>query len=146
MRLHCSLYCDSVDPSPCRYAKEINKDQRKKKNNSISYHIGKMILRQLHLHVISTDFCSDTLRSKTHYNAFTTRFLITPQEVLQVLYERGSFYLTPQEIHDYRECKYLPLRCNQCDMAHTSLQVLKIHLQTHLDERVAAAQRRVPRD
>ncbi|KAF9963984.1 hypothetical protein BGZ70_007069 [Mortierella alpina] len=97
---------------------------------------------QLHLHVISTDFCSDTLRSKTHYNAFTTRFLITPEEVLQVLDERGSFYLTPQEIYDYRECKHLPLRCNQCNMAHTSMLMLKFHLQMHLQERIATAQRR----
>ncbi|CAO3566969.1 unnamed protein product [Mortierella alpina] len=112
---------------------------------TMGFHVLPSML-QLHLHVISTDFCSDNLRSKAHYNAFTTRFLITPEEVLQVLNERGAFYLTPNEIYDYRECKILPLQCNQCHKAYTSMQVLKIHLQTHLQERLALAQRGVLKD
>lgn len=41
----------------------------------IGYH-AKPSLSQLHLHVISTDFDSNTMKSKKHWNSFTTELFI----------------------------------------------------------------------
>lgn len=43
--------------------------------NRMGYHSEPSMLH-LHMHIISDDFCSDSLKNKKHYNSYTTEFFI----------------------------------------------------------------------
>ena len=45
---------------------------------------------QLHLHVISLDLDSPCLKNKKHFNSFTTRFLVSPDEWVRILRAAGG--------------------------------------------------------
>lgn len=89
----------------------------------------------MHLHVISTDFCSEALRWPAHYNAFTTAFFISPDKMLSYIRQRGKFWLSKPELQAYRDAKKAPLKCNQCGYLPRGMDQLKIHLEEHLNKR-----------
>lgn len=97
----------------------------------MGFHVVPSML-QIHLHVISTDFCAEALHWPAHYNAFTTAFFISPDEMMRYIRERGNFWLTKSELHQYRIAKRGPLRCNQCRYWPQTMDQLKEHLEEHL--------------
>lgn len=57
-------------------AKElISEERHKHKNFNIGYHAEPSMIR-LHLHIISTDMNSPCLKTKKHWNSFTTEFFL----------------------------------------------------------------------
>ncbi|KAH6561711.1 hypothetical protein BASA62_009619 [Batrachochytrium salamandrivorans] len=47
-------------------------------------------MRQLHLHIISTDFDSPCMKTKLHYNSFVTSFFIPVEEFIEKLDRPGG--------------------------------------------------------
>ncbi|KAF9543245.1 hypothetical protein EC957_001042 [Mortierella hygrophila] len=98
-------------------------------------------MRQLHLHVISQDFCSPYLRNAQHWNSFNTRFFIPPEEVIKTIREKGSFQKTAEELNTYGRMKKITMVCNQCSQAIKSVPMLHHHLSDHFTHKVKALTR-----
>ncbi|KAJ3113874.1 hypothetical protein HDU96_002827 [Phlyctochytrium bullatum] len=86
-------------------------------------------MKQLHLHVISDDFVSATLRTKKHWNSFTTRFFLNFMYVRQEISEKGRLEIDKQE---YEELLKGPLVCHKCAKEYPGMRDLKMHLERHV--------------
>lgn len=86
-------------------------------------------MQRLHLHVISKDFISDRLKTKTHFNSFNTKFFLTVKQVTNFLEMDGKI----KKPDEYQVKKLLSteLKCNQCDYSPKNMPDLKNHLLTH---------------
>jgi aprataxin len=109
-------------------------------------------MQRLHLHVISQDFNSPALKTKIHWNSFTTDFFISCDgESLRILSNAFKvpdchlgFFLDVRNSLDrlgrvekwpdsrIKELKDTPLRCNQCDFSPKNIPDLKQHLIKHV--------------
>ncbi|XP_013190580.1 aprataxin [Amyelois transitella] len=87
-------------------------------------------MQRLHMHVISTDMVSPCLKTKVHWNSFTTDFFIPYQDVLKELKENGSIKKISSELH--KSLMATELVCNQCDFKPKNMPQLKEHLVTHM--------------
>ncbi|KAF9110151.1 hypothetical protein BGX27_006716 [Mortierella sp. AM989] len=96
----------------------------------MGFHIIPSIL-QLHLHVISQDFCSEKLKTKAHWNSFTTSYFVPPELILKTLKEEKSLTLTPAKTLEYEAMFRQELKCNQCKCVAESMPKLKSHLMQH---------------
>lgn len=47
-------------------------------------------MRQLHMHLLSLDYASDSLKSKKHFNSFATDFFVPPASWERMLLECGE--------------------------------------------------------
>ncbi|KAH9630440.1 hypothetical protein HF086_016978 [Spodoptera exigua] len=89
-------------------------------------------MQRLHMHIISTDMVSPCLKTKQHWNSFTTKFFRPYTEVLEELKEKGCVTkMTPELI---QSCKSSALQCNQCSYKPKTMPQLKEHLLTHLEK------------
>ncbi|KAK5805507.1 HIT-like domain-containing protein [Linnemannia elongata] len=95
-------------------------------------------MSQLHLHVISQDFCSPRLKNAAHWNSFNTGFFIPPEEVIKTIREKGSFEKTTEELKKYARMKKVPMVCNQCSQVMKSVPMLNHHLGEHFTRKVKA--------
>ncbi|KAK5926736.1 hypothetical protein CgunFtcFv8_022283 [Champsocephalus gunnari] len=85
-------------------------------------------MSQVHLHVISQDFDSPSLKNKKHWNSFTTDYFMDSQDVIQMLETDGK--VTVKE--GTSELLKLPLRCHICRKELPTIPALKEHLKSHL--------------
>ncbi|KAF9936987.1 hypothetical protein BGZ67_001813 [Mortierella alpina] len=99
-----------------------------------------LVERQLHLHIISQEFCADALKKKQHWNSFTTPFFLNPQFVIDTIQTEGSFSLTAQQTEDFKAMISRDLKCNQCNERPKNMPALKRHLQEHFDRKVKQRQ------
>ena len=90
-------------------------------------------MSQLHLHVISSDFVSDCLKHKKHWNSFNTDFFLSSQSVIHQLKEEGRVR-TPTS-GQAKDLLSLPLKCNQCGNFPKNIPDLKRHLKDHLERK-----------
>lgn len=83
-------------------------------------------MRQLHMHVISQDFESPSLKNKKHWNSFTSGFFRDSQDVLAEVEEEGRVIPCGPDAED----KFLrmELRCHRCRSAQPNMPRLKSHL------------------
>ncbi|XP_018357801.1 PREDICTED: aprataxin [Trachymyrmex cornetzi] len=96
----------------------------------IGYH-AMPSMQRLHLHVISTDFNSPCLKTKYHWNSFTTPFFLHSQDVCNQLRIDGKIKkISPQACTDYLNTK---LKCHKCSTQPKNMPHLKRHLLTHID-------------
>ncbi|CAM6129922.1 unnamed protein product [Calypogeia fissa] len=82
-------------------------------------------MRQVHLHVISQDFDSASLKNKKHWNSFTTPFFLDSLDVLDWLEKQGQVQISQKDaeiLHD------LELRCHRCRSAQPNIPSLKQHI------------------
>ncbi|XP_018313963.1 aprataxin isoform X1 [Mycetomoellerius zeteki] len=87
-------------------------------------------MQRLHLHVISTDFNSPCLKTKYHWNSFTTPFFLHSQDVCRQLRIDGEIKKIPQQLcTDYLNTK---LKCHKCSTQPKNMPDLKRHLLTHI--------------
>ncbi|KAL2098164.1 hypothetical protein ACEWY4_007371 [Coilia grayii] len=84
-------------------------------------------MSHVHLHVISQDFDSPSLKNKKHWNSFTTDYFIESQEVITMLEKHGK--VTIKE--GMTELLKLPLRCHVCKKEQATIPKLKEHLKWH---------------
>ncbi|CAM0872711.1 unnamed protein product [Alopecurus aequalis] len=80
-------------------------------------------MRQLHLHVISQDFNSPSLKNKKHWNSFTTAFFLDSVDVIDEVDQHGSATISPDE-----KLLAMELRCHRCRSAHPNIPKLKSHI------------------
>lgn len=87
-------------------------------------------MRQLHLHVISQDFDSPCLKTKKHWNSFTTPFFLDVDWVMEQL-EHGSGGGKARLEYSLSEKEALlkgPLRCHKCGVELSNMPKLKEHI------------------
>ncbi|EQC32219.1 hypothetical protein SDRG_09971 [Saprolegnia diclina VS20] len=92
----------------------------------VGFH-GVPSMRQLHLHVISTDLISPSLKKKEHWNSFTTSFFKPLAEVLVALEADGR---VPIDVATEHAKLKTPLLCHKCSGTFRQLPQLKKHLET----------------
>ncbi|CAK9802780.1 APTX [Anthophora plagiata] len=97
----------------------------------IGYHAVPSMHR-LHLHVISTDFNSPCLKTKYHWNSFTTPFFLPSAEICKQLREESEL----KKLKSEDSSKYLntPLKCYKCSFTPKNMPELKRHLLVHLSK------------
>jgi hypothetical protein len=54
-----------------------------------------ILCSQLHMHIISQDFDSDHLKTKKHWNSFTTSYFMDVEKFIDLLRREGSITVTP---------------------------------------------------
>ncbi|XP_074587896.1 transcription factor bHLH140 isoform X2 [Curcuma longa] len=81
-------------------------------------------MRQLHLHVISQDFDSPSLRNKKHWNSFNTSFFRDSTDLIQELEEKHGV----ADINGNESLLKMELRCHRCRSAHPNIPRLKSHI------------------
>ena len=83
-------------------------------------------MSRLHCHVISSDLISTGLRTKTHYNSFTTRFFVPLEVVLLELTTVGKFNVPHDKVNQLLK---LDLKCHKCKRGMKNMPTLKGHLE-----------------
>ncbi|KAM7024146.1 aprataxin isoform 3-T3 [Acridotheres tristis] len=84
-------------------------------------------MSQLHLHVISQDFDSPALKTKKHWNSFTTEYFLNSQDVIEMVRSKGKVMVKDHT----SELLKLPLRCHRCKQQLSTIPQLKEHLKKH---------------
>lgn len=87
-------------------------------------------MSQVHLHVISQDFNSDKLKTKKHWNSFTTDYFINPEIIIDKLITKGCY--VPMSKAEGDEILKADLECHICQHKPKNIPDLKNHLQSHL--------------
>ena len=95
------------------------------------YHASPSMTR-LHMHVISQDFDSLSLKNKKHWNSFTTSFFLQAEEVISILREKGKVELDVRGT--YEPMLKLPLRCHVCEVGLQNMPKLKDHIKQHFKQ------------
>ncbi|XP_017060822.1 aprataxin-like protein [Drosophila ficusphila] len=91
-------------------------------------------MQRLHLHVISTDFVSPSLKTKKHWNSFNTELFVPYKKLCEQLEKNNCFARLPKSLVD--ELLSKPLNCNQCNFVGKNLPTLKEHLVDHLQDNI----------
>ncbi|NWI51090.1 APTX protein, partial [Calyptomena viridis] len=84
-------------------------------------------MSQLHLHVISQDFDSPALKTKKHWNSFTTDYFLNSQDVIEMVRSKGKV-VVKDHVSEFLK---LPLRCHCCKQQLSTIPQLKEHLRKH---------------
>ncbi|NWU48269.1 APTX protein, partial [Dromas ardeola] len=84
-------------------------------------------MSQLHLHVISQDFDSPALKTKKHWNSFTTDYFLNSEDVIEMVRSKGKVMVKDH----VSELLTLPLRCHCCKKQVSTIPQLKEHLRKH---------------
>lgn len=84
-------------------------------------------LQPLHLHIISQDFDSPSLKTKKHWNSFTTPFFLDATQVETALQEQGRVVVDQANAETMLKGV---LRCHGCGAEQKNMPTLKQHL-TH---------------
>lgn len=136
-------YQDIPSLKSCSYQHKpiIDYMESKAREFARSHHTGKEFwlgfhaqpsLNRLHLHLISSDFRGQGLKTAKHYNSYTTKFFLPPSVVINSIARTGQVQ-TPSE----EECQRLlktPLKCHICGRMATNMPTLKLHLYSHITE------------
>ena len=88
-------------------------------------------MARLHMHVISCDFDSVHLKTKRHWNIFTTEFFMDAQAIISALKHTGKL-----DLFDKVKCDMLlkrSLQCHVCGEALPTMPKLKLHIKEHLE-------------
>ncbi|KAH8277473.1 hypothetical protein KR026_011386 [Drosophila bipectinata] len=92
-------------------------------------------MQRVHLHVISKDFDSPSLKTKKHWNSFNTDLFVPFEKLFAQVEKDNCFNRLPKSLKDELLAK--PLLCNQCRFTSTNLPTLKEHLAEHYREKKA---------
>ena len=105
----------------------INSILLPKYNMMIGFHTIPSLL-PLHLHIISSDLHSDHLKTKRHYNSFTTKFFIKINDIINHL-ESNTNINSIIGSKEYNEgLLKSDMRCNRCSCLLNNIPNLKKHL------------------
>jgi aprataxin len=108
--------------------------EKKETKNSIGefkfgYHIVPS-LYPLHLHIITDDYNSTCLKTKSHWNSFVTDYFVPIERIEQCLSSGKEFREFIDEAHS-EELLKIPLKCHKCSTRFANFPLLKTHLLTH---------------
>ena len=91
------------------------------------YHAVPSMMR-LHMHIISRDFDSPCLKTKKHWNSFTTEFFLPAEDVIRRLQRLGRVEADKEK---YEGILKAPLKCHVCHASCQNMPKLKTHIQQH---------------
>ncbi|CAG8534012.1 4137_t:CDS:10 [Paraglomus occultum] len=106
-------------------------DRLKEENAKLDFRMGfhaMPSMRQLHMHVISQDFNAPALKTKRHWNSFTTFFFIPVDNLLDVLRGKGEVTIDNEY---YNRLLKGRLRCHRCEKEFKTMPMLKDHIRLH---------------
>lgn len=86
-------------------------------------------MSQLHMHVISQDFNSPSLKTKKHWNSFTTEYFVDSHALIKMLQDDGKVQFDTSK---YLEILKKDLRCHVCNKSIPTMPALKSHILQHL--------------
>ncbi|BES87224.1 HIT domain [Nesidiocoris tenuis] len=109
--------------------REIAEKYGGQRNFKYGYHTEPSMER-LHLHVISDDMNSPSLKHKKHWNSFTTPFFMESEKAIKDLETHGRVIFPSKE--EIKTWLNLPLKCHKCDYKPKFMPDLKRHILTHL--------------
>ncbi|XP_001600206.1 aprataxin isoform X1 [Nasonia vitripennis] len=89
-------------------------------------------MHRLHLHVISTDFDSRCLKTKQHWNSFTTPYFLPSKDVRKQLEETGEIKINAKQ---KEECLLRELKCHRCSYTSKTMPALKKHIIQHITQK-----------
>uniref|UniRef100_A0A182RYF2 HIT domain-containing protein n=1 Tax=Anopheles funestus TaxID=62324 RepID=A0A182RYF2_ANOFN len=96
---------------------------------NFGYHL-KPHMKRLHLHVISNDFDSPSLKRRHHWTIFNSEIFRSHEAVLKELKQYGKIVeRSDAYIQSLREG---PLKCNVCVFQTDHLSAMKKHITMHL--------------
>ncbi|KAJ3856987.1 HIT-like domain-containing protein [Lentinula lateritia] len=114
----------------------------------IGFH-GAPSMHHLHLHVISSDLCSERLKNKKHYNSFHPKlgFFLHIDDVLSWFDSEPSYYREMVKLDQkaYEKLLKEDLVCWKCETPMKNIPTLKAHLQEEWNEVSKREKRRVER-
>jgi len=82
-------------------------------------------LQLLHLHVISADFDSPSLKNKKHWNSFQPPFFLDSQHLIQIIQRDGRVTVDKTETADWLKA---PLKSHRTGEVFKNIPALKQHL------------------
>ncbi|KAH3814565.1 hypothetical protein DPMN_143067 [Dreissena polymorpha] len=85
-------------------------------------------MSHLHLHAISQDFDSPCLKTKKHWNSFTTEYFVDSKDVIERLKKHGK---VEYDIKENTALLNNDLRCHVCGSAQKNMPALKTHIKCH---------------
>lgn len=92
-------------------------------------------MQPLHMHILSTDFESDCLKNKKHWNSFNTKYFVNLDELIECLkndkdyFKKDYFNLNNKSVlASYLDSE---LKCNICNAVQKNMPALKRHLISH---------------
>jgi len=112
------------------HAKSISQELEKE-DSTLSFKIGYHAIpsmRQLHLHLISHDFCAEGLKTKKHWNSFNSPYFVSHQQIVDMLKRDGKIKFDKVKYEAYLEG---PLICHFCNEELKTVPKLKQHLVEH---------------
>ncbi|KAJ3377888.1 hypothetical protein HDU84_008121 [Entophlyctis sp. JEL0112] len=86
-------------------------------------------MAHLHMHLIADDFVSDSLKTKQHWNTFTTAFFIPLEKAIADIAEFGWVQADKSELELLLK---RPLACHKCGFKPSNMPLLKRHLLEHV--------------
>jgi aprataxin len=89
-------------------------------------------MAQLHMHIISQDFVSDSLKNKKHWNSFTTDFFKEYDSLVEHLKKKG---VIDYDLHYHEQLLKGDLHPCHCGAKLKNFPNLKQHLLTHQPSR-----------
>ncbi|ORX40131.1 HIT-like domain-containing protein [Kockovaella imperatae] len=86
-------------------------------------------MKHLHLHVISDDFISPSLKTKRHVNSFRPdlKFLLPLQEVQMWIEDEQTLSKRIQSLNTADEILKIPLACHLCGESFPNMPAIKSH-------------------
>jgi aprataxin len=85
-------------------------------------------MAQLHLHILSDDFNSEWLKTKKHWNSFTSPFFLNLDDVIVALQQQGSVSVDKAAAEGLLK---QGLVCHKCGQQLPNMPQLKAHILTH---------------
>ncbi|KAK3601332.1 hypothetical protein CHS0354_011934 [Potamilus streckersoni] len=85
-------------------------------------------MSHLHMHIISQDFDSPSLKTKKHWNSFTTEYFHDSEDIINMLEKNGRVELDTKK---YQELLKNPLKCHVCLKDLPNMPNLKQHIKSH---------------
>ncbi|GAB1605541.1 aprataxin-like [Argonauta hians] len=114
-----------------KHMQEVGNRIAKKSDENLRFKVGYHCIPsmgQLHLHVISEDFCSQCLKTKKHWNSFTTEYFVKSEDVIETITKEGKFSADPALNEKLLKEN---LRCHVCSKEIATMPALKQHIMQH---------------
>ena len=92
---------------------------------------SKPSMTRLHMHIISQDFDSLHLKTKKHWNSFTTDFFMDAEVVISKLQDEGQVVVDPMKCDSMLK---QPLHCHVCHEPFPTMPKLKLHIKLHVSD------------
>ncbi|GFO47443.1 Aprataxin [Plakobranchus ocellatus] len=124
----------SITPNDLPLLNHIQKkgeEIAKRANEELKFRFGYHAvpsMSHLHMHVISQDFNSPCLKTKKHWNSFTSAYFVDSEDVIKQIRQKGQFSPDVNRMNDLLKSE---LRCHVCKRLFPTIPSLKAHIVMH---------------